>query len=389
MAFRRQRLSQRRKAVGLTQESLAQRLGVERSTVTRWEAGDTEPLPSIRPHVARVLQVSADQLTELLAESENAGTMRGLSANTKVTAPVQSEVWLDRTEFQDMIRPQAAKAVETLRSAGVGTESPDARALAGRSSQDPLVTQRTRAEFGHPVAVDADRQAVIALGLARPGLAANIADPADINTAAADIGSDALVPATVGTGRFAGSDIPKPAQTGVSNFSSVTIIALKAAVADVQWRRARSRRFKRLAAAGGLVLMGGIASVPLITSDNSRISPAATGNPAPAVPVVAIPASEPGSSNGNNYRVQDFNGASVAAPNKPADGVAPSGQTAVSTPHPNRRTSPSQPPASMVAPPSPRTPAIPAEAYRWSRMDAQSAREQSRTHLRPEFSPYP
>ncbi|MGH3839378.1 MAG: helix-turn-helix transcriptional regulator, partial [Pseudonocardiaceae bacterium] len=73
MAPRRQRLSQRRKTVGLTQESLAQRLGVERSTVVRWEAGDTKPLPSIRPKVARALRVSTDQLAELLSESENAG----------------------------------------------------------------------------------------------------------------------------------------------------------------------------------------------------------------------------------------------------------------------------------------------------------------------------
>jgi transcriptional regulator with XRE-family HTH domain len=68
MALRRQRLSQRRKAVGLTQESLAKRLGVERSTVTRWEAGDTDPLPSIRPDMARVLDVSIDQLADLLTE---------------------------------------------------------------------------------------------------------------------------------------------------------------------------------------------------------------------------------------------------------------------------------------------------------------------------------
>ncbi|MDQ5856568.1 MAG: helix-turn-helix domain-containing protein, partial [Actinomycetota bacterium] len=72
MALRRQGLAQRRKAVGLTQEALAQRLGVERSTVVRWEAGDTEPLPSIRPNVAHALQVSLDQLAELLTEDQNA-----------------------------------------------------------------------------------------------------------------------------------------------------------------------------------------------------------------------------------------------------------------------------------------------------------------------------
>jgi transcriptional regulator with XRE-family HTH domain len=37
-AARRGRLAQRRKAVGQTQEQLAARLGVERTTVVRWEA---------------------------------------------------------------------------------------------------------------------------------------------------------------------------------------------------------------------------------------------------------------------------------------------------------------------------------------------------------------
>jgi transcriptional regulator with XRE-family HTH domain len=36
---RRGRLAQRRKALGLTQEDLAGLLGVERSTVVRWERG--------------------------------------------------------------------------------------------------------------------------------------------------------------------------------------------------------------------------------------------------------------------------------------------------------------------------------------------------------------
>ncbi|MBL0886379.1 helix-turn-helix transcriptional regulator [Myceligenerans indicum] len=40
---RRERLTARRKAVGLSQEMFAERLGVDRTTVALWEAGTSEP----------------------------------------------------------------------------------------------------------------------------------------------------------------------------------------------------------------------------------------------------------------------------------------------------------------------------------------------------------
>jgi tetratricopeptide (TPR) repeat protein/transcriptional regulator with XRE-family HTH domain len=66
-AANRGRLARRRKAVGLTQEQLAEQLGVERTTVVRWERGETQPLPWLRPKLARALGVSADSMEELLA----------------------------------------------------------------------------------------------------------------------------------------------------------------------------------------------------------------------------------------------------------------------------------------------------------------------------------
>jgi tetratricopeptide (TPR) repeat protein/transcriptional regulator with XRE-family HTH domain len=66
-AAKRRSLAQRRKAVGLTQEQLAGQLGVERTTVVRWERGTTQPLPWLRPKLASVLKVSADRLGELLS----------------------------------------------------------------------------------------------------------------------------------------------------------------------------------------------------------------------------------------------------------------------------------------------------------------------------------
>jgi transcriptional regulator with XRE-family HTH domain len=69
MTSRRKPFAQRRRAVGFSQERLAERLGVDRSTVVRWEGGQSEPLPWMRPKLARALQVSLDQLDELLGEA--------------------------------------------------------------------------------------------------------------------------------------------------------------------------------------------------------------------------------------------------------------------------------------------------------------------------------
>ncbi len=70
MAARRHRLAERRKNLGFTQEGLAERLGVDPTTVRRWESGETEggPKPWIRPKLARYLQVSPAQLEELLSD---------------------------------------------------------------------------------------------------------------------------------------------------------------------------------------------------------------------------------------------------------------------------------------------------------------------------------
>lgn len=66
MASKRVRLAQRRKAAGFTQERLAEHLGVERSTVVRWETAETEPQPWVRPKLAAALKVTPEELQTLL-----------------------------------------------------------------------------------------------------------------------------------------------------------------------------------------------------------------------------------------------------------------------------------------------------------------------------------
>lgn len=66
MAVRRDALAARREALGFTQETLAQELGVELSTVGRWERGTLTPQPWRRPQLARLLQMPLYELDELL-----------------------------------------------------------------------------------------------------------------------------------------------------------------------------------------------------------------------------------------------------------------------------------------------------------------------------------
>lgn len=55
-------IQSRRKMMGLTQEQLAERLGVSRQTVTKWETGESTPDLANAGALAEVLEVSLDAL---------------------------------------------------------------------------------------------------------------------------------------------------------------------------------------------------------------------------------------------------------------------------------------------------------------------------------------
>ncbi|WP_369182776.1 helix-turn-helix transcriptional regulator [Streptomyces sp. Y1] len=70
MAVKREQLAQRRKDAGYTQETLADELGVHRSTVVRWERGRGEPQPWMWVKLARLLKISTVELRKLFATSD-------------------------------------------------------------------------------------------------------------------------------------------------------------------------------------------------------------------------------------------------------------------------------------------------------------------------------
>lgn len=66
MSSRRRRLADRRKACGFNQEGFAEAVGVDRSTIQRWESGKNDPQPWQRPRIAKVLAVTSAELDALL-----------------------------------------------------------------------------------------------------------------------------------------------------------------------------------------------------------------------------------------------------------------------------------------------------------------------------------
>jgi DNA-binding XRE family transcriptional regulator len=78
---KRRTLAGRRRVVGYTQEQLAAVLGVERTTVVRWEAGETTPQPWCRPKLAKALAVSVDELDTMLAEGQTVEHRRSRSSS--------------------------------------------------------------------------------------------------------------------------------------------------------------------------------------------------------------------------------------------------------------------------------------------------------------------
>ncbi|MFD7072837.1 helix-turn-helix domain-containing protein [Nocardioides sp. NPDC059952] len=72
---RRSEFARQRRLAGFSQERLADAMKVDRSTIARWEAGEATPLATFRPQLASLLNVSAVELEEMLAQDP--GTSAG------------------------------------------------------------------------------------------------------------------------------------------------------------------------------------------------------------------------------------------------------------------------------------------------------------------------
>jgi DNA-binding XRE family transcriptional regulator/tetratricopeptide (TPR) repeat protein len=119
----RRGLAKRRKALGFTQEALAEHLRVERSTVVRWEAGKSEPQAWLWPRLSAVLRITSEQLTELLAEGAADTLPEVPSVNTHqadevLALTVGVGVGLSRSTYQEVDDMQRRALLRLLAIAG-------------------------------------------------------------------------------------------------------------------------------------------------------------------------------------------------------------------------------------------------------------------------------
>ncbi len=95
-------LAERRKVLGYSQESFAHALGVDRTTVGRWENGKTAPQPPLRPKLAEMLQVDLAELDALVAQPQ---------ADPQEPAGLASRAHNGSGDTDDMIRREFLRAL--------------------------------------------------------------------------------------------------------------------------------------------------------------------------------------------------------------------------------------------------------------------------------------
>ncbi|MEV6671948.1 helix-turn-helix transcriptional regulator [Streptomyces sp. NPDC051162] len=145
----RQRLTERRKALGYSQEKLAEKLGVDRTSVGRWERGEADPQPHNRPRLANVLKVPTSSLDSLLVTDETGGDRQRVAQASLPGAALAHAAsnYLDAGDLDEMIRREflrllsmtstlvalpregTAYALEEIASAAASTDVADYAAL--------------------------------------------------------------------------------------------------------------------------------------------------------------------------------------------------------------------------------------------------------------------
>jgi transcriptional regulator with XRE-family HTH domain len=104
MAGKRQRFADRRKACGYSQEAFAEEIGINRSTIHRWENGSVDPQPCQRPAIAKALDVTQKELDALLYGDPKEPEVSLFDAPPELPNSDEFEAWelMRRVEASDV-----------------------------------------------------------------------------------------------------------------------------------------------------------------------------------------------------------------------------------------------------------------------------------------------
>ncbi|MGP2437009.1 helix-turn-helix domain-containing protein [Streptomyces sp. JW3] len=113
-------LKDRRKALGYSQEGMATALGVDRTTVGRWDRGETEPQPEYRPRMAALLHVDLLTLDALIKESSRSPEPDAGAPSHDAYGPGEED--MIRREFMRVLAVAGALVALPADEAGVLAE---------------------------------------------------------------------------------------------------------------------------------------------------------------------------------------------------------------------------------------------------------------------------
>jgi transcriptional regulator with XRE-family HTH domain len=124
-ARRRQHLASRRKSLGYTQEDLAAELGVDRTTVGRWERGETGPQPYIRARLRKALKVTTAELDAIITPDTDHEKLRGVQCEPSASTipcpdPMGEPDDMHRRELLRLLSVAAVTVTMPIETSGTG-----------------------------------------------------------------------------------------------------------------------------------------------------------------------------------------------------------------------------------------------------------------------------
>ena len=90
-----------REHAGLTQEKLAETIGVSRTAISRWESGEIDPTIEHLIHLALTLNVSTDYLLGISGKAEVLDMLKEMASTLdRIVSDLQKEIQEEKEEHK-------------------------------------------------------------------------------------------------------------------------------------------------------------------------------------------------------------------------------------------------------------------------------------------------